>query len=134
MIAQDAQALGMTQDALRGYDLVVVTEIRAAQRLVMEDGIDLFVIGIHFDDSRAVELVRFIRSDQRHKTTPIVFVRLLPTTLRDILGTTVLALIKMGTISQYLELENDPDFAVKIRDYVSSLLPLQLFDTSPRSS
>jgi CheY-like chemotaxis protein len=122
MIAQDAKALGATRDALEDYQLVVVTDMQAAQHEVIEDGIDLFVIGLHFDESRAIELVSFIRNDPGHKKTPIIFVRLLPTTMKDILKSTVMALIKAGTINQYLELEGDPDYVTKIKAAVASLM------------
>jgi response regulator RpfG family c-di-GMP phosphodiesterase len=123
MIAQDAKALGKTKDALDAYELVVVTDLMQARYQLIEDGIDVFVIGIHFDESRAIDLVNFIRNDKKHERTPIIFVRLLPTTMKDILKTTVVALIKIGTISDYLELEGDPDFASKIKQSVSSLVP-----------
>ena len=123
LIAHDANHLGVVTKALEGYDLVVVSDVMGAQYQIMEDGIDLVIIGIHFDESRAIELVNIIRSDDKHKKTPIVLIRLSPTGLSESINVTTAALIKIGTVSEYLELESDPEAALKIKDVVGSLLP-----------
>ena len=36
---------------------------------------DLVVIGMRFDESRMFDLVRYVRSEPRHRTTPVVCLR-----------------------------------------------------------
>ena len=134
LVAQNPKGLQVTKTALSGYEVVTVDNIQRAKHQVMEDGIDLFLLGIHFDDSRAIELVSFIRNDEKHKKTPIIIMRVLPTLMVDSLRTTINALIKTGTVSQYLEVEGDQDPVDKIRKAVQKFLPKQNADYAAHES
>jgi len=110
-------------EALIGYELIAVTKISEAERLVAEDGIDIFVIGLRFDDSRAMELVKKIRLDHEHHATPIVMVRLLGSDHTKLGRQTLHAMKRMRMINDYLELEDDADSEEKIRATITKFLP-----------
>lgn len=112
-------------EALAGYELLQATSLHEAERLVLESGIDLFVLGIHLDDSRCLPLIKFIRSNKHHSTTPIIVVRLLPSANPQILRHTLDAMKTIHGISDYLELEGDPQSASKIRERAEKCLPAQ---------
>ena len=67
LIADLPSALPAIRQALSGYELVEVTTFELANRMLMEDGFKLVVVGIHFDDSRAIELINILRQDENHK-------------------------------------------------------------------
>jgi hypothetical protein len=93
------------KSALAEYEIYDATTLEQAERLVVEDGISLFVVGIHFDDSRAGELIKFIRKDAKHKTTPILVLRTAASQVADYLRSTMDVMKSVQTISEYLELE-----------------------------
>lgn len=122
MVAHDPARLEVITKALEGHELVLVNDLQAAQYQILEDEIDLFVVGIHFDDSRSIELIDLIQKDQKHTNTPVILIRLLHTPLADFLRTTVATLIKLGTVTQYLELADDLNPELSLREAVSSCL------------
>lgn len=122
LIAHEPQGMDLITTSLQGYDLVPVTTIEDARYHINQGGIDLFLIGIHFDDSRAVEMITGLHQNPKYQTTPVVVVRLLSSQLVDFLRSTTGALIKLGTISQYLEIEGDPDASIKIKEAVKAAL------------
>ncbi len=122
LVAATERALPQIRAALLGHEVLETATIRQAQRLIVEDGIELFLIGIHFDDSRAIELVNYIRLDQRHRKTPIAITRLTPTDMANFIRQIMDGLKRRQTISEYLELEGDPLAAAKIKDAVTMLL------------
>ncbi|MDR3617460.1 MAG: hypothetical protein P4L53_28145 [Candidatus Obscuribacterales bacterium] len=122
LVAHEPERSEVITSALQGYNVVLVTSIDAARYQVMEDGFKLFVIGIHFDDSRAVELVTELRKDGKHKYTPVILVRLLSSPLADFLRNTTELLCKIGTVTKYLELDTDPEPGKAILDAVDKAL------------
>jgi hypothetical protein len=120
-VAHELEGLELITAALADYDLIVVQDASAAEARI-GDAIDLYLIGIHFDDSRAVELVGSIRQVEKQSTVPIVMIRMLPSKVVDILRITATTLIRAGAISHYLELENDGEAEAKIRKAVSEAL------------
>ncbi len=116
-------AMPRMRAALAGHELLETTTLQQSERLVIEDIIDLFVIGIHFDDSRTMELVKLIRLDPKHKETPILITRLTPSSMAEFIQQTMETMKSLRVVTDYLELEDDPMADVKIRDTVSRLLP-----------
>src|ERR1700679_2832024 len=109
--------------ALAGYEISDAITIEQAERHLAEEGIDLFVIGMHFDESRATEFVKTIRGDAGYAKAPIIVLRLLPTGRAKLWRQTFDAMKKMHTISDYLELQDDIQSAQKIRKAVEKCLP-----------
>lgn len=89
------------------YELVLATRLKEAKRLCVEDGIDLFIIGIHFDDSRALELVKFIGLGEKHSKAPVIIVRKSPSNHDRLLRQTIDHMIKVGAVRQYIEAPED---------------------------
>ena len=119
--------MDVLEHALVGYELLKATMLQEAERLAIENGIDLFVVGIHFDDSRAMELVKFIRDDGKHKRTPIIVVRYWPSQHEAILRQTIEVMITVGAVSAYIEAdsENDASFAERVREAVERKIPVR---------
>lgn len=122
LIAQPKEAIALTTRALRGYDLVPTTTLMQAKRMVIEDGIDIFVIGIHFDDSRSLEFVHEIRSSEYHADTPVIMVRTMPSAIEHTLRKSVHAVKDLYNIALYLECEDEAKLEFELRAKVESLL------------
>lgn len=48
---------------LAGYELEFVRTLAEARRALQDDGFDLVLIGVHFDDSRMFDLLRYMRAN-----------------------------------------------------------------------
>lgn len=122
LIAEDKSVISIVSNALDGYELIETTMLQEAKRAVAKHHIDLFVIGIHVDDSLALELVRFIRTKAQYKDTPLILVRLLPSQNAEVLRETISAMKSLHKISEYLEVELDAAPAEKLRRAAEKLL------------
>lgn len=131
LLAEEAAILPTVTSALVGYELLATVSLRQAERLILEDGIDLFVVGIHFDDSRAMELIKKVRLDRKHGNTPIIIHRLSPSEHAELLKQTLDVMRTMNIISDYLEVEGDPDAKSKIRKAVEQYLPTKKLARCP---
>ena len=118
LLAQDTSAMSMTKAAMTGFEVFEASTIAHARGLVVENVFTLFVIGVHFDHSQTLDLVKTIRGDDKHKNTPIIVVRLLKSIMVEPLRHTMEGLINRKTISEYLELERDPDAQAKLSDVI----------------
>jgi response regulator RpfG family c-di-GMP phosphodiesterase len=123
LIAQAPRALAKTESAFTGYDILTALDIKAAEYWLLRHEIDAFIIGVHFDDSRGVQLASIIRNNIKHKNRPIIMVRLLESDNLQMFRTTFGALIESGTIDAYLEFDSeDPEIPKKIRQAMDSQL------------
>jgi DNA-binding NarL/FixJ family response regulator len=123
LLAQEESLLPMMVIALEGYEVVSASTSKRAFQLMADDGIDLFVISVHFDDSRALEFVSAIRECKKHLRTPIVIVRSTPSLIADLLRITILALVKVKAISQYVEVSEGESAPERLRAAVDQSLP-----------
>jgi DNA-binding response OmpR family regulator len=62
-------------EILAGHDLVFVRTLQEAQRALERQPFDLVVVGVHFDDSRMFDLLRYLQASGRHGGRPLVCVR-----------------------------------------------------------
>ncbi|MDZ4835909.1 MAG: hypothetical protein SGJ27_19190 [Candidatus Melainabacteria bacterium] len=101
--------------------------MQQANRLILENGIDVFVIGIHFSESRALELIQLIRSDEKHKKTPILVIRMLGSNYPVILKQSMNAMRALRIVTDYLEIEgnNYSKIKEKIRESVDRNVPAE---------
>jgi len=122
LLAEEKNVLPLVRAALKDYKVLEATSIKQAYKLMRESNIDIFVVGINFDDSSSTELIKLIRLDHGYDKTPVVVQRLhasgRPLLLNQILG----AMKRVGTINDYLDLYHDPDFGEKIRACVQRAL------------
>jgi PleD family two-component response regulator len=123
LVADDPKSLLLIADALSEHDVVKVTTIREAERMIVEDGIDLFIIGTNFDDARSIELIKFIRSNEVHCDTPIIVLQI-PNTAHGAIVKKVFEIMPRSTldITEYVDLVGNPDASAKIREIVYSCM------------
>jgi hypothetical protein len=60
---------------LSGYELVYVATLPDAQSALKADGFNLIMIGTYFDQSKHLELIRYIKADVKYANVPIVCFR-----------------------------------------------------------
>lgn len=115
----------MVLSALEGYDLVVAHDVEQAIRLIQEDGeIDAFVIGILFDDSQGMELIKTIRLDKNRKHIPILVTRFMPSQYEEMLAHVMGTMKALGSINEYFEADyNEASVKTRLRQLVEGYLP-----------
>src|SRR5262245_55566601 len=59
---------------LAAHNLVFVRTLDEAKSVLAGRNFDLIVIGVHFDESRMFDLLRYVRWQERHRATPVVCV------------------------------------------------------------
>ena len=59
---------------LSSHDLSFVHTMDEARTILTGRNFDLIVIGVHFDESRMFDLLRHVRWQERHRSTPVVCV------------------------------------------------------------
>lgn len=114
LIAEDTAVIGAIEVALVGCELSIAKDLSSARQHIEDDVFALFVIGAHFDESRAIELAQSISDHAKHKGKPIILVRLLPTRLQ-IETADVERLLETDVIHEYLELHDDPEWLFKLK-------------------
>ena len=125
LIAQSPQALAKTEKAFSGYDILTAFDIKAADYWIQRHQIDAFIIGVHFDESRGVELASLIRTSAKQQNKPIIMVRLLASENSHMFRTTFGALIETDIINAYLDFDEDDDSAPdKIRQCLDEQLQI----------
>ncbi|CAN5227115.1 hypothetical protein BH11CYA1_BH11CYA1_29590 [soil metagenome] len=125
LLAVNLPYLPIIQHALSDYDLCGATTILQAQRLLIEDGFDMCIISIHFDDSRAVELINFMSESKEHKNTPIIVLRLHASEHTALLKSTVDALKKTVNVCEYLEASKETELTTRLRQAVAKHLHIE---------
>jgi DNA-binding response OmpR family regulator len=62
----------MLQRILKGYECLVVTELRAAEKILDAKEFDLIVVSLHFDESQMFELIRLVKKSKINADKPII--------------------------------------------------------------
>jgi DNA-binding NtrC family response regulator len=125
LVADDMDSILKVRNALTGYEVLETLYLAEAKRLVIEDGIQLFLIGIHFDDSHAMDLIKFIRHDKKHADTPILVQRMIPSQNAEILRQTLNAMRSLQIVNDYVELADHKDADSTLRAAVEKLLSME---------
>jgi CheY-like chemotaxis protein len=60
---------------ITGHPLTFVSTLSDAQAALESDRFDLIMIGVHFDESRMFDLLKYVKADARHSQAPIVCFR-----------------------------------------------------------
>lgn len=63
------------RECLPQHELVFVRTMHEAIRALRRDGFQLIVIGLHFDESRMIELLSHVRTLERYRDSPVVCVQ-----------------------------------------------------------
>jgi response regulator RpfG family c-di-GMP phosphodiesterase len=134
LIAEDPEALPCITQALAGYELLIASSVNEVERMTIADGIDLFILGIHFDDSRATELASMIRRTAAHEKTPIILVRILPSKIEKFIRSSTNGLKASGVITDFLEFPKREEISSKLKKVVESRLPSDKFISAKQNS
>jgi CheY-like chemotaxis protein len=96
---------------LEGHEVRIVRTMAEAIAALSESQPDLVVIGMRFDESRMFDLVRYIRSQPRHRATPVVCLRVNAKALGRLrLSSVKLAAKELGA-QLFLDFQEFPDDA-----------------------
>jgi hypothetical protein len=85
---------------------------------------DLIIIGVHFDDSRAVDLLREIRSRPRYELTPVLFIRTQPSSISLILEQSILSLKDAYRVNGFIETDLLDEDDCRIREEIIRMAAL----------
>ncbi|MDR3615311.1 MAG: hypothetical protein P4L53_17260 [Candidatus Obscuribacterales bacterium] len=122
LLAMNRPYLPRVEAALADYEVLSATTLSQAEKLIFQDGIDMCIVSVHFDDSRAVDLIRLIRESKNHRHTPICVLRLMSTKNAAYLKHTMETMQLTQEVGEYLEVDDDPRFAEKIKSAVQQQL------------
>jgi len=75
LVADIPEADETIRGCLPGHELHFVRTFGEAMRELRRDGYQLIVIGMHFDESRMFDLLRYVRSGPAHKDVPVLCVQ-----------------------------------------------------------
>lgn len=62
-------------EILASHYVVFMRTLDEAQRTLDSEEFDLILVGVHFDDSRMFDLLRYLRAGERHGNRPVVCMR-----------------------------------------------------------
>ncbi|MFA6209614.1 MAG: hypothetical protein WCT03_12615 [Candidatus Obscuribacterales bacterium] len=114
----------LVTESLNGYDLFLAHKFDDAAELILNSGVDLFVIDVLFDESQAMELIKLIRKDSQHRNSSIVLTQLVSSHHSEMLRTVVSSLTNSQTISCFFEGQvTDHDIGAVFRKTVERYLP-----------
>jgi hypothetical protein len=125
LIAEDPIAMPYLREALEPHALIECVDTQDALKKMSDQDIDFFVVGIHFDESRGVDLVTLIRNEDRYKETPILVVRLLKTHLGPFLKENMGVLKTLWPNIGYMEFDEAATDSTLKRE-LQKFLPLSL--------
>jgi len=105
--------------SLSGYQFIEARSLHHAEKLVVAENFDLFLLDVHFDDSKATELVNIIRRNEAYAETPIVIVRIAPSEFLRQVRETMVLLRRLERINGYLEVFDDESSQTKLRNCIA---------------
>jgi len=74
LVADRPESDRRISEILAGHELVFVRTMGEAQRALAGAKLDLIIVGVHFDESRMFDLLRYVRWQERHRATPVICV------------------------------------------------------------
>jgi PleD family two-component response regulator len=75
LVADVPQLDARLSGALGGRSLAFVRTLLEAERRLAAEEFGLVIIGLHFDDSRMFDLLRYVRSASRRRDQPVICLR-----------------------------------------------------------
>lgn len=126
-LASDLEGLRRLYAVLAEFDFRSAFTLDDALRLLDSPmDFDLIIIGVHFDDSRAVDLLREIRSRPKYELTPILFIRTQPSTISQILEQSILSLKDAYRVNGLIETELLDENDYRIREEIVRMAALDI--------
>jgi hypothetical protein len=96
----------LLRSALVGYECFSAGTFAEGMRLMKEDGFDMVICGVHFDDSRMLEFFQEIRKQPDHAKTKLIAFRAGGTELRTVLRDSINIVRNVLHLSAYIEWED----------------------------
>ena len=124
--------MARVEKALAGYTLTCVSTIEDALNALQKQQFDAIVIGMHFDESRALELVKILRQDSRFASTPVFVIRVIQTPYASILKSALDIMIMVKAVNQYFECDDPGDKLGSLRKAIDDILPSAKVDPVKR--
>jgi len=115
LVANDLQGFKRLAGILKGEDVRFAQTLSEANELLANVRFDLVIAGVHFDDSRAVELLQSVRTNKRSEDTPFVFLRTRHSSLAAEIEKTINALQKAYSHSGLVETDSLGEDDARIR-------------------
>ncbi|MBS1957733.1 MAG: hypothetical protein JST89_26345 [Cyanobacteria bacterium SZAS-4] len=122
LVANDLQGFKRLTNALRGQDIRFVQTLSEAKQVLETVKFDLIIAGVHFDDSRAVELLQEVRTSRKVCDTPLVFVRTRSSSLANEIKRTLANLQKVYHHNGLVETDAYQEDDLRIRAALLSTL------------
>jgi len=124
-LASDVEGLRRLYSVLADFDFRSSSTLDDALRLLDSPmSFDLIIIGVHFDDSRAVDLLREIRSRPRYELTPVLFIRTQPSSISQILEQSILSLKDAYRVNGFIETDLLDEDDCRIREEIIRMAAL----------
>lgn len=124
LLADQPGGCAVMRRAMTGYDIIEEANLDKAKQQLERTDIDLLLIGIHFDDSQALEFVKAAREHKNHRSTPIVMFRTLPSDMADFLRACIRDVGKFYQIFSYIETDHLTS-SQAIREAIEAALPIE---------
>lgn len=119
----------MTQAIEKDFDVVHCVTLEAARQVLLAGGIDLIIGGIHFDESRMFNLLRYAQADPASSDIPFMCVKILddriaPTFMQSAeIASRALGASGFIDFSDWRQRLGDMEAAEQLRRRIHELLP-----------
>ena len=104
---------------LAAHDVVFVSSFDAAVQALSRETYELVVVGLHFDDSRMLNLVLAIRALAEYRDIPVVCVRGTPTRLSERARKGLEGTLRTLGCDAFIELELDPQVFAQLSKQIA---------------
>lgn len=126
-LADDIEGLRRLYAILADFDFRSASTIEDALR-ILDSPMDfnLIILGVHFDDSRAVDLLREIRLRTRYEKTPVLFIRTQQSSISQILEQSILSLKDAYRVNGLIETDLLDEDDCRIREEIVRMAALDI--------
>lgn len=122
LLANDSAGANRLFPLLEGHHVIAAETLQEAQTALSRQRFDLVIAGVHFDDSRAIELLKYLREESNQKDTSFVFVRTRSSAFAESLKLTMKSLQKCYEFDGYVETDKLNEDDKRIRKALFSKL------------
>jgi PleD family two-component response regulator len=109
LLAVSPSSLERLRRVLAGHELVSAQTLDEASGLIDEDHFGMIIAGVSFDESQMFDLIYRVRSQERHRTTPVVCVLGTDSALSDVALEGIDHAVKAMMGNAFLDLRRMPD-------------------------
>ena len=122
LLADHTEGRALLLRVLSGYKMAEAATFEEAIQLINADTFELIIVGIHFDGSQSIDLIKAIRADQHHDKTHIMMFRMTSTDLAGFLRKSIMDLALIYNLAGYVETDLYPSDSL-LRAAIEQALP-----------